>query len=91
MLLPQELFAEAAWFENQYGNLTKFKIAELLQKYNLKPKNGKSIDDVQLAIDRGYKDTFGNSSLANEQIANEVDKVCIIARYNFAVAKYKSR
>ena len=89
MLLPQELFAEAVWLENQYGNLTKVKITELLQKYNLKPKNGKSIDDVQLAIDIGYKDTFGNSSLAREQIANEVDKVCIIARYDFAVAKYK--
>lgn len=91
MLLPQELFTEALWIEwfLNYGVVANVKIAELLKRYNLKPKKGKSIDDVYLAFGRGFKNTFGNSALAREQIAEEIDKVCIIARWDFAVDKYK--
>lgn len=87
-LLPQELFAEAVWIECPTGVYPNAKIEELLQRCNLKPKAGKTIDDVRLAIGRGFKNTFGHAQLAREQIAEEVDKVCIIARWDFAVAKY---
>lgn len=90
-MLPQELFAEAAWLENQHSYLTDNKIKELLQKNNLKLRKGKTIDDIHLAIGRGFKDTFGNSSLAREKIAEEIDKVCVIARWDFAVSKYKGQ
>lgn len=92
-MLPQELFAEAIWIEwfAHFGVLDKNKTEELLKRYNLKLKKGKSIDDVHLAIGRGFKDTFGNSSLAREKIAEEIDKVCIIARWDFAVSKYKGQ
>ena len=89
--LPQDLLAEALWTENKYGNLTLSKVEELLQKYNLKLKKDKSLDDVRLALGRGLKGAMNNTELALEQIAEEVDKVCIIARWDFAVAKYKSK
>lgn len=57
----------------------------------MKLKKGKSLDDVRLAVGRGFKDTYGNMELAREKIAEEIDKVCIIARWDFAVAKYKSK
>lgn len=93
MLLPQELLAEALWVEwfINDGVFTNAKITELLQRYNLKPKKGKGIEDIKLAIGRGLKWTFGNSSLARAQIADEIDKVCIIARWDFAVAKYRDK
>ena len=89
--LPQDLLVEALWTENKYGNLTLSKVEELLQKYNLKLKKDKSLDDVRLALGRGLKGAMNNTELALEQIAEEVDKVCIIARWDFAVAKYKSK
>lgn len=84
-MLPQELFAEALWLEwfMNYGIVPNTKIQELLRRYNLKPKQGKTIDDVSFTIGRGLKGTFGNSELAREQIAEEIDKVCIIARWDF--------
>ena len=89
--LPQDLLAEALWTENKYGNLTLSKVEELLQKYNLRLKKDKSLDDVRLALGRGLKGAMNNTEMALEQIAEEVDKVCIIARWDFAVAKYKSK
>lgn len=90
-LLLQELFAETLWIEwyMKNGILKTETIRELLQKCNLKLKSGKSIDDIRLAFGRGLKDTFGNTKLARKQIAKEIDKVCIIANWNFAIAKYK--
>ena len=89
--LPQELLAEALWllWEQSYGVCPLDKIEDLLFKYNMKLKKGKSLVDVRLAIGRGFKNTYGNMQLAREQIAEEVDKVCVIARWDFAVSKYK--
>ena len=38
---------------------------------------------------RGLKDTFGNTAKQIAQIAEEIDKICIIANWEDAVAKYK--
>lgn len=35
--------------------------------------------------------TFGDMKLARHQIADEIDKVCIIARWDFAVGRYKEK
>lgn len=92
MLLPQELFAEALWpeWEDHYGVLHSDKTKELLRRYNLKLRKNKSINDIHLAFGRGLKDAH-NSSLQIEQIANEITKVCIIANWEDAVARYKEQ
>ena len=54
----------------------------------MKLKKGKKLNDVQLAIGKGLKDTYGNTVKQREQIAVEIDKVCIIANWENAVAKY---
>ena len=89
--LPQELFAEALWLEwfTNGGILKIDRIEKLLQRYNLKLKSGKSIYDIRLAFGRGLKNTFSNAELARKQIAEEIDKVCIIAKWDIAIAKYK--
>lgn len=91
MRLPQELFAEALWLEwdNHYGIIHKEKLPDLLRRYNLKLKKEKTLDDIQLAFGRGLKDMFGNTAKQIEQIAEEIDKICIIANWEDAVAKYK--
>lgn len=88
--LPQELLAEDLWllWVNTYGVLPLNEIDWLLQKNNLKLKKGKSIVDVRLAVGRGFEYTSGNMEFARKQIADEIDKICIIARWDFAVAKY---
>lgn len=91
MRLPQELLAEDLWIENKYGTspyLTLTKVEELLQRHNLKLKKDKTLDDVRLALGRGLNGAMSNSELAIKQIAEEIDKVCIIARWDFAVGKY---
>lgn len=92
MRLPQEMFAEALWVEwfVNYGNVYKKKLPDLLRRYNLKLKKEKTLDDIQLAFGRGLKDTFGNTAKQIEQIAEEIDKICIIANWEDAVAKYKT-
>ena len=55
----------------------------------MKLKKGKKINDVQLAIGKGLKDTYGNTVKQREQIAVEIDKVCIIANWENAVIKMK--
>ena len=88
--LLQDLLAEDLWvlWDISYGVLPLNKVEELLQKNNMKLKKGKTLDDVRLAVGRGFKDTYGNMELAREQIAEEIDKICIIARWDFACAKY---
>lgn len=90
MRLPQELFAEALWLEwdTHYGVINKEKLPDLLRRYNLKLKKGKTLDDIKLILGRAFKDTFGDSSKQIERIAEETDKVCIIANWEHAVAKY---
>lgn len=90
-MLPQELFAEVVWTEwfMNFGVLHKAKLEKLLQRYNLKLKKGRSIDDICLAVGRGLKSTYGDASLQREQIAEEIDHICVVARWDFAVAKYK--
>ena len=60
--LPQELLAEDLWllWVENHGVLSLIKIDELIQKNNLKLKKEKSLDDIRLAVGRGFKDTFGN-------------------------------
>lgn len=89
--LPQELLAEDLWilWDLSYGVLPLNKVEELLQKNNMKLRKGKTLNDVRLAVGRGFKGTYGNMELAREQIAEEIDKVCVIARWDFAVAKYR--
>lgn len=89
MRLPQELFAEALWLEcNYYGIIHKEKLPDLLRRYNLKLKKEKTLDDIQIAFGRGLKDTFGNKAKQKEQIAEEIDKICIIANWEDAVNLY---
>lgn len=45
--------------------------------------------DVKLAIGRAFKNTPCVSSKQIERIAEEIDKVCTIANWEDAVAKYK--
>ena len=91
MRLPQEMFAEALWVEwfVNYGNVYKKKLPDLLKKYNLKLRKGKNLDDVKLIIGRALKNTPCVASKQIEQIAKEIDKICIIANWEDAVAKYK--
>lgn len=91
MKSPQELFAEALWVEwdVHYGIIHKEKLPDFLRRYNLKLKKGKTLDDIQLAFGRGLKDTFGNTAKQIEKIAEEIDKICIIANWEDAVEKYK--
>lgn len=88
MRLPQEIFAEALWLEcNYYGIIRKEKLSNLLKRYNLKLKKEKTLNDIQLAFGRGLKNTFGNTAKQIERIAEEIDKVCIIANWENAVVK----
>lgn len=93
MLLPQELMAEQLWllWDKTYGTMPLNKIEDLLYRCNLKLKKGKNLEDVRMCVGRGFKSTFGNMELARHKIADEIDKVCVIARWDFAVAKYKSK
>ena len=93
MLLPQELMAEQLWllWDETHGVMPLDKIEDLLYRCNLKLKKGKTLKDIRMAAGRGFEDTFGNMDLARQKIAEEVDKVCIIARWDFAVEKYKIR
>lgn len=91
MRLPQELFAEALWLEwdTHYGVINKEKLPDLLRRYNLKFRKGETLDDVHLIIGRALKNTPCIASKQRERIAEETDKVCIIANWENAVAKYK--
>ena len=91
MLLPQELMAEQLWllWDETYGVIPLNKIEDLLYRCNLKLKKGKILEDVRMCVGRGFKNTFGDMNLARRQIATEIDKVCIIARWDFAVSRYR--
>lgn len=91
-MLPQELFAEALWMEWQYKRIPVNinKIHELLQRYNLKPKKDITDNDLSLIIGRALKGVCTQDSrIQISKIAEEVDRICIIARWDFAVGKYK--
>ena len=91
MRLPQEIFAEALWVEwfVNYGNVCEKKLPNSLRRHNLKLKKNKTLDNVKLAIGRAFKNTPCVSSKQIERIAEEIDKVCTIANWEDAVAKYK--
>lgn len=91
MLLPQELMAEQLWllWDETYGVIPLNKIEDLLYRCNLKLKKGKILEDVRMCVGRGFKGTFGDMCLDRHQIADEIDKVCIIARWDFAVSRYR--
>lgn len=42
-----------------------------------------------MCVGRGFKSTFGDMCLARHKTADEIDKVCIIARWDFAVSRYR--
>ena len=90
MRLPQEIFAEALWVEwfVNYGNVCEKKWPDLLRRYNLKLKKKKTLYDIKLSIGRAFKNTPCVSSKQIERIAEEIDKVCTIANWEEAVAKY---
>lgn len=91
MLLPQELMAEQLWllWDETYGVMPLNKIEDLLYRCNLKLKKGKILEDVRMCVGRGFKGTFEDMCLARHQIADEIDKVCIIARWDFVVSRYR--
>ena len=62
---------------------------QIYWKNNLKLRKGKNLDDVKLIIGRALKNTPCVASKQIEQIAEEIDKICIIANWEDAVAKYK--
>ena len=86
MRLPQEIFAEALWVEwfVNYGNVCEKKLPNLLRRHNLKLKKNKNLDDIT-----AFKQSLYVSSKQIERIAEEIDKVCTIANWEDAVAKYK--
>ncbi len=89
--LPQELFAEALWIEWQYRRIPMKikKIYELLQRYNLKPKKNTTDNDLSFIIGRALKGVCThNSSIQISKIADEVNRICVIARMDFAVSRY---
>lgn len=73
MLLPQELFAEQLWLQwaNNHGVISLEFIHESLHRCNLKLRKGKTLQDIRLALGRGFKNTYGNMELARQQIAEE--------------------
>ena len=89
--LPQERLAEAllVLWDISYGVITLDQAKELMERYNLKLKKDKSLVELRLAVGRGFKNTYRNMTLAREQIAEEIDKVCVIARWDIAVANYQ--
>lgn len=90
-MLPQELMAEQLWllWDEIYGVMPLNKIEDLLYRCNLKLKKGKILEDIRMCVGRGFKSTFGDMCLARHQIADKIDKVCIIARWDFAVSRYR--
>ena len=63
---------------------------DLLRRHNLKLKKKKTLHDVKLAIGRAFKNTPCVSSKQIERIEEGIDKVCTIANWEDAVAKYKA-
>ena len=59
-----------------------------MRRYNLKLKKKKTLYDIKLSIGRAFKNTPCVSSKQIERIAEEIDKVCTIANWEEAVAKY---
>lgn len=74
--LPQELFAEAIWLEwfANNGYLKTEIIKELLQKYNLKLKKGKTLNDIKLACGYSVYCHGWNNDQIKEEIAEAQGK-----------------
>lgn len=90
MSVPQELFAETLWMEWQYGRVSVDAIHKLLQKYNLKPQKDITDNDLYLVIGRALKGACTHDSRVQiNKIAEEVARICVIARWNLVVSKYK--
>lgn len=90
-MLPQELFAEALWLKWQYHRVPVSirSIHALLQRYNLKPKQTTTNNDLSLIIGRALKRCRTHTSKEQiNKIAEETDRRCTIARWDFAVARY---
>ena len=90
-MLPQEIFAEALWLEWDFHGVpvSIAKIHTLLQRYNLKPKRDTTDNDLSLIIGRALKHCRTHTAKEEiDKIAEETDRLCTIARYDMAVAKY---
>lgn len=84
MILPQGKLAERIWLETMYiGYVSKTKAEEWILRCNLKYKKDKNYNDLIIAIGNGFKDTFGDNKKALEQLAEELDKVLTIRRWDF--------
>lgn len=83
MMLPQDKLAEQIWLEiMRIGYGSKTKVEEWMLRCNLKYRKDKNYNDLVIAIGNGFKNTFGDSKKALEQLAEEIDKVLIIRRWN---------
>lgn len=89
--LPQDLLAEAMWCEwaFNHGIVREDRIKELMIRYNLKPKKGRTVTDVALIIGKRDIQLYKSSTVAIAKIAEEIDKLCVIARWEQAIAQYK--
>ncbi len=88
---PQELFARELWNQhliNPFISLKEFK--ELMKQYNLKPKKGVSISDIKVKVFGRIKYMHGckYSYLNVEYMAEEIDKLCTIDRWDLHLLRY---
>lgn len=84
MMLPQDKLAKQIWLETmRIGYVSKTKAEEWMLRCNLKYKKGKKFNDLELAIGRGFKNTYGNSEKQRDQLAEELDKVLTIRRWDW--------
>lgn len=84
-MLPQELFAEKLWIDWQYRGVPSLsRIRELLRECNLKPKKSTTDNDLSLILGRALKGICTqNSVVQRTRIVEEVDRVCVIARWEW--------
>lgn len=93
-LFPQELLAEAIWNAMYSGSsyVRLGDIEELMKRHNLKLKKGRTLDDLRLAFSKGFGlATQHKPDLILKKVAEEIDKVCVIARWDLAVGKYSTK
>lgn len=83
MILPQDKLAEQIWLEcKRIGFVSKAKAEELMSRCNLKYKKDRNYNDLIIAIGNGFKNAFGNNKKELDQLAEELDKVLTIRRWD---------
>lgn len=88
--LADELGCLGLYFENEKEQ--RDWIDKELVKVQLKAPKGITDNDLSLIIGRALEGICThNSSVQISKIAEEVDLICIMSRWDFAVAKYKGQ